>query len=360
MTIAFLPIKDCTDTQPFAQCRGVDLSRNLTSEEISTIKVGLLEYGLLLFRNQRNLTPENEVNFNRSFGWHDPGQTEFRFGPDAPASEHHASGGAQIPDWPQVSVLGTVYPGQYRGIRNTQLVPRPGFTCTGWHADGLHDLFDGMPELTTMYNPFGYASRAGGNACFTSGVRAMERMSPLVARELEQCIVAYMRCPNDDKPDESRRVAPGLPYMVDEGTRRIGFAVNMKKQDARLHDFELRIDHADDGGRHRCVHIHPATGQKSFYATPGHAVYLLDERTGEIRYDIQETVELLSMALLPSVEPGVRYEHIWQEGDFIAWINTLVLHCASDALDIEGNRLLHRVRLSTPKKRWVDGKYIHG
>ena len=47
----------------------------------------------------------------------------------------------------------------------------------------------------------------------------------------------------------------------------------------------------------------------------------------------------------------------WREGDFVAWINTLVLHSATDPLDTVGPRLMHRVRLSTPKTRWVDGAY---
>ena len=60
-------------------------------------------------------------------------------------------------------------------------------------------------------------------------------------------------------------------------------------------------------------------------------------------------LEILSQALQPSVNREVRYEHEWQEGDFVAWLNTLVLHSASDPSQTEGRRLMHRVRLSTPK-----------
>ena len=76
----------------------------------------------------------------------------------------------------------------------------------------------------------------------------------------------------------------------------------------------------------------------------------MDVDSGAIRHDIDETVDILSQALRPSVKKGVRYEHQWQEGDFVAWLNTLVLHSASDPSDIEGQRLMHRVRLSTPKQ----------
>jgi alpha-ketoglutarate-dependent taurine dioxygenase len=58
---------------------------------------------------------------------------------------------------------------------------------------------------------------------------------------------------------------------------------------------------------------------------------------------------LLARALRPSVGPKIRYEHNWREGDFVAWLNTSVLHSASDPSGIDGSRLMHRVRLSSPK-----------
>ena len=91
--------------------------------------------------------------------------------------------------------------------------------------------------------------------------------------------------------------------------------------------------------------------------TSSHAVHLLDVETGAVRHDIDETAQLLGAALLPGVLPGVRYEHLWREGDFVAWLNTLVLHSATDPNDTVGQRLLHRVRLSTPKMRWLNNQY---
>jgi alpha-ketoglutarate-dependent taurine dioxygenase len=359
VAISFSPIAECEDTQPFAECHGISLSVNLSAGDIETIRNGLLQHGLLLFRNQLDINPLDEVNFNQAFGWHDPDQQVYLFGFGAPTTEHQVSGGAQMPEFPQISVLGNVLLDDYHGITNTQLQLRLGFTYSGWHADGLHDMFDGMPELTTMFNPPGYCATKGGETYFTSGVCAVARMETELLRELECCVVAYMRCPNDDEPYESRRVAPGPSVMVNEGTRRVGFAMDMDDPGAGMHDFELLPEHADGGGKHRCIRSHPQTGQKSLYITPGRAVCLLDAGTGEIRHGVEETADYLSRALEPSVVPGTRYEHKWREGDFVAWINPLVLHSASDPAGTEGNRLLHRVRLSTTKSRWVDGKYLY-
>jgi len=354
MAITFSPIEACAETQPFAECHGIDLSHPLDEQAVETIRAGLLRHGLLVFRDQQAMTPKHEVAFNRAFGWHDDTQREFLFGFGAPTREHTVSGGAQMPDLPEVSVLGNVFLENYHGIRNTQLASGLGFTYSAWHADGLHDMFDGYPEMTTMFNPPGYRSKAGGETYFTSGVRALERMDPEIREELERCTVAYIRCPNDEAPDEARRVTPGPAYMTDEGTRRLGWAVSPHDPSAGLLDFQLRPEHAEGGGRHRPIRVHPETGEASLYVTPSRAVHLLDLETGAVRHDIERTVNLLSRALLPSARPGIRYEHSWRPGDFVAWLNTLVLHSASDPTDTVGDRLMHRVRLSTPKTRRTD------
>ena len=359
MPLSFTPIDGCEDTQPFAECHGVDLSRELQTKDGAAIREALLKHGLIVFRNQRELTPAREVAFNEAFDWHDAGQKDFLFGFGAPNKELKVRGGAQLPGWPQVSILGNVLLDDYFGVQNTQLVPSLGLTYSGWHADGLHDMFDGLPEMTTMSNPLGYQVTNGGETYFTSGVRAVERMGRDLADELSQCIAAYMRCPNDDAPQDARRTAPGPAFMVDEGSRRIGFAVNARKPEAGLiEDFTLSLEHTEDAGRHRCIRLHPVTGQASLYVTASSAVCLLDIETGAVRHDIDATPALLGAALLPSVTKGVRYEHQWREGDFVAWLNTLVLHSATDASGISGQRLLHRVRLSTPKTRWKNGQYL--
>ena len=350
MAVSFVPIEQCQATQPFAECRGVDLSGDLTDEEIVQVKRGLLKHGLLLFRNQKRLTPKREVIFNKAFGWHDPGQSQYLFGFGAPNSEDRYSGGAQIPEWPQVSLLGNVRLRDYYGLHDIRLRPVLGLTFSGWHSDGLHDMLDGLPELTTMFNPMGWKTISGGETFFTSGVNAIDRLDEGFVDELSRCMVAYLRSPNDDDPDECRRVQAGTPFMVEEGTRRIGFCSDAQDPDSDLNGFQFTLQHAEGGGRHPCIYSHPVTGQRSLYVSPAKAIYLLDIHTGLLRHDIQRTTELLSMALLPSVGKSVRYAHKWCEGDFVAWLNTLVLHSASDSHNVVGDRLLHRVRLSTPKK----------
>ena len=123
MTVSFRTIAEFPDGQPYSECCGIDLSKELTRTDIEFIRCGLLKHELLLFRNQNALTPEKEVVFNKSFGWHDPNQTEYLFGFGAPGTEHKVSGGAQLPECPEVSVLGNVMLENYYGIKETQLIP---------------------------------------------------------------------------------------------------------------------------------------------------------------------------------------------------------------------------------------------
>ena len=355
MSMQLSPIPGYESTQPFAECRNLDLSQPIDAPLRDELKAALLKHGLIVFRDQ-TLTPQQEVEFNRLFAWHDPNQSEFIFGFGAPSKTHRIGTGAQLPNCPEVSVLGNVVLKNYHGIEQIEIKPQLALSFSGWHADGVHDMFDGLPEMTTMYSPTGWTVVKGGETFFTSGVRAVQRLSTSLYDELSRCVVAYMRSPNDVAPDPSRRVSPGPAAMADGGIRRTGFVRSMDNPEPL--DFELSLEHADNGGRHRCIRRHPLTGEDSLYVTPGQAVCLLDAETGEIRHDVEETQDLLADALRDSTAPGVRYEHTWREGDFVAWLNTLVLHSASDPSHIEGQRVVHRVRLSTPKTRWANGKYL--
>ncbi len=73
-------------------------------------------------------------------------------------------------------------------------------------------------------------------------------MAPDVAEELRQCEAVYIRSPNDEFPDESRRINSGPSCMADDGTRRIGFGVDAHDVSARLRDFRLAHEHAMGGG----------------------------------------------------------------------------------------------------------------
>ena len=189
----FHPNEQCASTQPFVECHGVDLHGGLTPRLIEDIRAALVAHGLVLFRDQHNLTPADEVAFNEAFGWHDETQSSYLFGGGAPNSVTTVSGGAQMPQWPQVQVLGNARLDDYWGIRNTQLVPTLGLSYSGWHCDGVHDMFDGLPELTTMSCPTGWQTERGGDTYFTSGVRAIDRMPAELAATLSECVVASHR-----------------------------------------------------------------------------------------------------------------------------------------------------------------------
>jgi len=43
---SFIPIESCAATQPFAECDGLDLSQELSSDAIMRMRAALLEFGV--------------------------------------------------------------------------------------------------------------------------------------------------------------------------------------------------------------------------------------------------------------------------------------------------------------------------
>ena len=302
MAITFSPIEACADTQPFAECHGADLSQPLDRDTVETIRSGLLRHGLVLFRGQQAMTPATRlrstgplagttirsansfsVSARRPRNTRCPGARRCR-----PCRRSRCSAtcssmtitASATPSWHQRSAS-PIPPGTRTGCT----------TCSTAARDDHHVQSARLPVERRRGDLFHLRrARAGAHG---PGVRC----------ELERCTVAYIRCPNDEAPDEARRVTPGPAYMADEGTRRLGWAVSPHDPSAGLLDFELN---ARTCRRRRppppasgCIR----TGEASLYVTPSRAVHLLDVETGAVRHGIEETMDLLSRALLPSAFP---------------------------------------------------------
>lgn len=61
-----------------AECAGVDISRPLTREEAEAIDAGMDRYAVLVFRQGRPLTTEQQLAFTRNFGELEPPYTQIK------------------------------------------------------------------------------------------------------------------------------------------------------------------------------------------------------------------------------------------------------------------------------------------
>ena len=95
--------------------------------------------------------------------------------------------------------------------------------------------------------------------------------------------------------------------------------------------------------RHPFVRVHPFTGRKCLYVSPGECI-------GIEGIDEEEAVQLINeQAKLITQEP-FRYRHKWQVGDILMWDNCAVQHLATfDYKWPEERRLIWRITVGATK-----------
>jgi taurine dioxygenase len=157
-----------------AQVHGVDVAavaQQASGGEDGGIRATMLqamrEHGLLLFRGQKELEPEEQLAFAKIFPW------DMTASPDR-LSLQSRHGQAFIPAVPEVVVQGHgVVPAGHYGLPAGEL--RQTQDHWQWHADGLHQLIT-PPVHTQMYCTV--APERGGATGFVSAHEAWDRLPP--------------------------------------------------------------------------------------------------------------------------------------------------------------------------------------
>lgn len=141
---------EVTPTTPFigAEVRGVDLSRPLAAEQFAELEQAFLTYQVLFFREQKQLTPDQQIAFAQRFG-------ELHTHPAAP----------HLPGYPALMVI------QADGKTKHNY----GET---WHSDVSCDAEP--PSVTTLQ--LHVLPPSGGDTLFTSMYAAYEGLSPSMKR----------------------------------------------------------------------------------------------------------------------------------------------------------------------------------
>ena len=194
---------------PFAEVTGLSVARlrRLPPAELaeasSFLRDAVTTHGALILRGQHGLTPENELAFNKAFGYHDPAVPPPKFGWVAGIPAHDAT--LRGSSWPAVQCQGNVRLGpgpavSFSGSHLPELPESAGhggvtgpfqlkqitqLTIDGFHTDGVHDQQRGLPVLTSMYCI--HATTAGGEtllACTRGPVRTADAELLKLARRL--------------------------------------------------------------------------------------------------------------------------------------------------------------------------------
>ncbi len=266
MTTDVLPFEvSLSDAAVGAECRGVDLSKPLDAESFSELESIFNERSVLCIRGQ-DLTEPQYIDFARRFGI---------------IKKIYMTDYAH-PDHPEILFVSNIKKnGRDIGHADAGSV---------WHSDMS---FTEYPPRATMLYAIEVPVRDG---------------VVLGATNFASTASAY-----DSLPQKMKDRIDGLTVVHDVFGRRAKTGTHTQQDANRRQQPTVT---------HPLVRVHPHTGRKCLYVSPG-------ECTGIVGMDDAEALPLIEelAALIP--EPQFRFKHEWQRGDVLVWDNCAVQHLAT-------------------------------
>lgn len=274
-----------------AEIHGVDLRAPLSPEAVTTIRHALLQWKVVFFRDQE-MDHAQHVQFASQFGDLTPGHVVF--------------GGE--PDYPAVYSIAKFRQANSTRSTGTQ---RP---WSGWHTD-----------ITAAINPpFASILRGvtvppyGGDTQWSNLVAAYEGLSPSLKQWLDTL----------------------------HGEHRFGAPTTVGKQTG--YDDVIRKNLL--ASIHPLVRVHPETGEKSLYVSPGFLRRIVELSQEESR-------KVLEMLWEHMVMPEYTVRFRWEPGSVAFWDNRSTAHLAPrDIYDSDFDRQFYRVTLNGDVPVGVDGQ----
>ncbi|MEL0106497.1 MAG: TauD/TfdA family dioxygenase [Rhodospirillaceae bacterium] len=269
-----------------AEISGVDLSQPLDDETFAKIEEIFNERSVLCIRGQE-ITAEQYIAFAKRFG-----NVEKNF------LDHY-----HHPDHDEVLLVSNIKEnGEDIGHADAGRV---------WHTD--MSFMDCPPRATVLY-ALEVPVRDGvvrGDTNFASAAAAYDSLPHKTKEQLEDLIVVH-----------------------DVFGRRAKTGTGTQDNDKRKKMPNVR---------HPFVRVHPLTGRKCLYVSPGECI-------GVEGMDAAEGVSLINEhAKLITQEP-FRYRHHWQVGDILMWDNCAVQHLATfDYKWPDERRLIWRITVGATK-----------
>lgn len=264
-----------------AEIVGIDLAGPLAEAETARIRAAWLDRGILLFRGQAQLTPEQFIAASRRFG---------------PLDAHDLPDYC-LPGHPEIAVVSNVKEGgRYIGA------PKAG---RHWHSDSQYLRRPPSASLLLARE----APPAEGDTLFATMVAAYDALDDEMKRRIADLRIEHSRV------RAYSRFHPERPPLT-------------PAQIAELPDV-----------RHPLVRTHPETGRKALYvggAQHGGRVVGLPQDEGDALI-----TELRDFA----TQPRFVHAHRWTVGDLIVWDNRSTMHCALPFDEERHRRVMHRTQI---------------
>jgi taurine dioxygenase len=251
-----------------AEIIGLDLMQEVAEADLARIKAALADRGVVVFRDQANLTPARHVEFSRNFG----------------PLEIHVQHAFHHKEHPEILIVSNV-------VEDGKPI---GLTDAGryWHSDLSYVA---EPSLGSLLHARELPDE-GGDTLFASMVAAYEALP------------AALRVRIDGLEAEHSYEARNKIQQAKYGDLRPGLS---EEQRAKVRPVV-----------HPVVRVHPESGRKALFVNEGFTTRI-------IGLPEAESAELLRELFDISVEERFIYRHRWQPNDLVFWDNRQTMHLAT-------------------------------
>jgi taurine dioxygenase len=251
-----------------AEILGLDLSEPPREPELGHIREALAGRGVLVFRDQSRLAPEEHVAFSRAFG---PLQIHI---------QHHF----HHPEHPEILVVSNV-------VENGKPI---GLADAGryWHSDLSYMAEPSLGSLLHAQELPG----EGGDTLFASMVAAYDALDADLRERIDglEAVHSY----------EARNKA----QQAVTGATRAGLTEAQRSSVPPV--------------VHPVVRIHPENGRKALFVNEGFTTHVVGLPEAESR-------ALLDELFAASTAERFIYRHVWQPHDLVFWDNRQTIHLAT-------------------------------
>ena len=261
---------------------GLDISKNLTQDQVNFINESWNERLVLVFKKQ-NLNDPKLINFSKYFGELDPP------GPNP-------YGITFLPEFPEINVISNVKNEQGTPIGNL------GDGEAVWHSDMTY--LDLPPKAGILYAL--EVPENQGNTHFANMNLAYSELPAVVKEKIDDKILIH---------DSAHNSA---------GMLRKGYT-------------EVNDPTKTPGARHPIVITDKSTKTKLLFLGRRPHAYILG-------LEVEESENLLDEIWEHATQEKYTWTQKWEKGDLLMWKNLNVLH-KRDAFDPNTRRIMHRTQL---------------
>lgn len=260
-----------------AEVVGLDLSTPPDDAAFARVHRAHLDHHVLVFRDQRHLTPQQHVDFSR------------RFGP----LQIHVLRQFLLAGHPEILVVSNI-------VENGQPI---GLGDAGhyWHSDLS---YKDTPSLGSLLHAQELPEE-GGDTLFANMHLAWDTLAPELRRAVQGLKAEHSYLA---KYEELRQRNPWRPKLTEAQIAEVTPAV------------------------HPVVRTHPETGRQALFVSEHFTTRI-------VGLPEDESTDLLARLFAHSVRPDHVYRHRWQPHDLVFWDNRSVIHLAAGCPDHLRRRL---------------------